>query len=492
LCGIGGSQWRTNHAAHATTIDTLPDDVLLVIFDIFRLSGTDLELRHKPVWNWHILIHVCRRWRQVVFASPLRLDLQLLCTPGTPVRKYLGCWPAFPIAIDYENGRPFSHGSIFEDDVIAALEHPNRVRHIKLTITPSFWRKLAPLLQEPFPVLTLFSICSVDMNVPFLPSGFLGGSAPCLQEIRFRGMPTLALPTLLPPASNLVSLVLFDSDIPQSGISPAALVTGLAMLPRLNNLSIAFVPWSSHTSHWQIRPLPQTRVVLPVLNSFSFDGEGIFLEEFVSQIDTPMLNSIEITYLDFPGTPIPQLSEFLKRSNLKPSLFRNGKIYFDDGDEIHVFVGPGADPEDFPFAIHIPSCEGIYDQVSCMAKVLNHTSTMLSNVVSLEIKAEQLWRLDSEDEDLDRIDWLELLRPFTTVETLNVSLEFSEMIAHALEEMPAETAHQVLPALNLLLLEGEPMESDAKLFATLRNRDCPLPSRPLTIMHYEGSVPEFE
>ena len=475
-----------------TTIDTLPDEVLLGIFDVFRVSRTDFELRHKPVWNWHILIHVCRRWRQIVFGSPLRLDLQLLCTRKTPVRKNLGCWPAFPIVIDYDNGQPFSYDSSFEDDVIAALENPSRVRHIKLSVTNSFWIKLAPLMQESFPVLTSFSIRSLERNVFLFPSRFLGGSAPCLRELRFHGMPTHASPILLSPASNLVSLVLFDCDTTQNGhISPAALVTGLAMLPRLNNLSIAFGSWAQ-TDHWQIYPLPKTRVVLPALNSFSFDGASIFLEDFVSRIDTPMLNSIEITYIDFTGTPIPQLSEFLKRSALKPSRFRDAKIYFDDGDEILVFVGPGGDPEEFPIAYHITSCEGIYDQVSCMAEVLIHTSTMLSNVVRLEIRSEELWRLDDEDEDLDRIDWLELLRPFTAVETLQVSQEFSEMVAHALEEMPAETANQVLPALNLLLLEGEPMESDEKLVATLRDRDCPLPSRPLTVMRYEGPVPKFE
>jgi hypothetical protein len=458
LLGIGRSQWRTNRV---TTIDTLPDNVLLDIFDLSRVSGPDfeldleldLELDRNLVWNWHTLVHVCRRWRQVVFASPIRLDLHLLCTYGTPVRTHLGCWPAFPIIIDYDDEQSLIQDSDFEDDVIAALEHPSRVRHIKLTFTnPSFWGRLAPLMQKPFSKLTLFSINSAGRNVPILPSGFLGGSIPCLQEIRFHGMPTLALPTLLCSASNVVDLALFDLESsPTNGhISLAALVTGLAMLPRLDHLFIGFVPWSLHD--WSLPVPPRAaRVVLPALTSLDFEGETTLLEDFVSQIDAPMLTSIEITYIDIPASPIPELYGFLKRSDsIKSSLLRNSMIYFDGGDTIGVFFGPGAHPKEVPsITIHIKFCEGIHDQVSLMVQVLSQISAMLSNVVRLVIRAERL-------EDLDSICWLHLLYPFTAVKILRVSKEFAKMLAHALKDMPAETATQMLPALDFLL-EGEHM-----------------------------------
>ncbi|KAH8980986.1 hypothetical protein EDB86DRAFT_2977911 [Lactarius hatsudake] len=72
----------------ATTIDTLTDNVLLAIFDLIRISRTSFELHCYPVWNWHTLVHVCHRWRQIIFASPLRLDLQLLHERNTCQEKF--------------------------------------------------------------------------------------------------------------------------------------------------------------------------------------------------------------------------------------------------------------------------------------------------------------------------------------------------------------------------------------------------------------------
>ncbi|KAI9452424.1 hypothetical protein BJY52DRAFT_1214594, partial [Lactarius psammicola] len=66
---------------HSTTIGVLPGNVLLEIFGFCRNNH---DHTRRPVWKWHLLAHVCRMWRQIVFASPRRLNLQILCTPGTP------------------------------------------------------------------------------------------------------------------------------------------------------------------------------------------------------------------------------------------------------------------------------------------------------------------------------------------------------------------------------------------------------------------------
>jgi hypothetical protein len=100
-------------------IETLPDDSLLAIFD-FYVEG--VQVAKKGVEAWQTLVHVCQRWRSVIFGSPRRLNLQLFCTTETPVRDALDVWPPLPLLI---------HGSdspsLGVDNVIAALEHSDRV-----------------------------------------------------------------------------------------------------------------------------------------------------------------------------------------------------------------------------------------------------------------------------------------------------------------------------------------------------------------------------
>jgi hypothetical protein len=80
--------------AGRATINILPDDVLLQILHFDRLEDVSPSWRY----SWHRLVHVCRRWRSVVFASPNFLDLGLLCDTRTRV-ELEGICPPLPIII---------------------------------------------------------------------------------------------------------------------------------------------------------------------------------------------------------------------------------------------------------------------------------------------------------------------------------------------------------------------------------------------------------
>ncbi len=68
----------------------LPDDTLLEIFTFYVDEARGVD-------GWHTLIHVCQRWRTVI-------------------------WPALPIIISDRSGA--MEGA---HDIIAALEHNDRV-----------------------------------------------------------------------------------------------------------------------------------------------------------------------------------------------------------------------------------------------------------------------------------------------------------------------------------------------------------------------------
>jgi hypothetical protein len=116
------------------TICVLPDDVFLQIFG-FHLEYSWSNDDPLAVDDWHTLAHVCQRWRRVVFDSPRRLNLRLLCNPVRSVEKMLDIWPDLPIFV-YDGG---SGRSDMTSNLTAALEQRHRVCHIDLRIPSSLF-----------------------------------------------------------------------------------------------------------------------------------------------------------------------------------------------------------------------------------------------------------------------------------------------------------------------------------------------------------------
>jgi hypothetical protein len=295
---------------HSTTIDILPDDILLEIF-VFILSGRTRFIREYPIWKWHKLVHVCRRWRQLIFASPLRLDLQLLCTHRTSIRKDLGCWPAFPLVIDYHYVRAARLPNL--ENIFAALEQRDRVRHINISVLGPVLEELFAVMEKPFPALThLCFSCENHSYEPITPSAFLGGSTPRLHDISFSGILFSEIPTFLSSACDLVKLRL--DNIPRTSFpSPEAMVACLATLTKLETIFIRFQAPTTRPD--RIRLPPETLVILPSLTSFSFKRDHAYLDDFMARINAPRLNTIDVTYteddfkeLNFPDSLNDQIS----------------------------------------------------------------------------------------------------------------------------------------------------------------------------------------
>ena len=129
------------------TFEALPDDVLLEIFYFYVDGVQDLD-------SWHLLVHVCRRWRHVVFVSPRRLNVQLYCSFKRPVRKMLDVWPALPLVIANITDDPTSPEPEDPDNVLAALEHSDRVYEIYLgAVQDHLLESVVAVMEGPFPSL---------------------------------------------------------------------------------------------------------------------------------------------------------------------------------------------------------------------------------------------------------------------------------------------------------------------------------------------------
>ncbi|KAH9013486.1 hypothetical protein EDB85DRAFT_2219201 [Lactarius pseudohatsudake] len=443
---------------HPATINILPDEIFLEIFALYLCNYKGASWRMR---EWRRLVRVCQRWRQIIYGSPRYLDLLLYSSNGagrrTPVKRDLSSWPALPIVMRYTVQGPDDR-----DEVLALLKHSDRVRLIELTICNSQWGNVVAVMQRPFPVLTCLELAtgySRDVDVPVLPSGFLGGSIPCLQQLVLYRVPFPGLPTLLLSARDLVSLRL-DYIPPTGYISPEAMVAGLSVLTKLKTIWIMFFPQIYLPEQRGRRPDPPMQAVLPALTEFTFRGHSEYLEDLVAQIDAPRLNDFrtelhrpndvrtELDGLEFL-LGFPQLSLFICRTeNLK---FRRAEVEFSDNEiKINLRVDP--------YRLHTDGVlthfglsttfEWSDTHVAHLALIISQIFAMCSNLEYLAVNAcdnHPGWH-----DYIDNTEWLAFFRLLTTVETLYIYGRSAAQVARALEDVPGEMVTEVLPSLRFL------------------------------------------
>jgi hypothetical protein len=442
-------------------IDVLPDDVLLEIFD-FYANVHEFKTRTD---GWQSLVHVCRRWRSLVFESPRRLNLQLYCTPA---RGTLDIWPALPLIIAANMASPSG-----TDNVIAALEQSNRVRKVTL-VYPAAWQleKVLAAMQVPFPELTDLQLISggETETLPVIPDSFLDGSAPRLRIFTLSGISFPGLPKLLLSATHLVNLQL--SDIPHSGcISPEAMVALLFALSSLETLGLVFQSPQSHPD-WESRILrPPKRSVLLALIIFQYRGVIEYLEDLVALIDAPQLKRLDIGFRNQIDFDAPRLAQFINRT----ATFRlcdEAHVHFDNwGTGVALLARYST------LKIEI-SCGEPRWQLSFVAQICNSSLHSLFTVETLYIEhqiSELVWKV----KDIENTLWLQLLLPFTTVKNLYLSKGFAPSIAATLQELVGGRITEVLPSLqNIFVEELEPLgpfqENIGQFVATRQLSDHPI------------------
>ena len=115
--------------------------------------------------------------------------------------------------------------------------------------------------------------------------------------------------------------------------------------------------------------------------------------------------------------------------------------------------------------------------------MLGQISGMLSDVERLAIRAR--FTGCRVRDDASGIPWLAFLLPFTAVKALSVQHELSERFCRALKNVLGVGATEVLPALELLCLENQPVTSVQEFVAARRKV-----SRPVTFINKEGEFQE--
>ena len=453
-------------AAGRVTIDILPDDVLLIIF---YFDGPEDDNR---LWypSWHRLVHVCRRWRSLVFASPNFLDLRLVFDPKTRV-ELAGIWPPFPIIIKNFNYWPFP-------EIDATIVHRDRVREIVVRLSSLQLQRLISAMREPFPALIHLNLGLDPGEVPLvLPDDFLGGCVPRLQPLELQSISFPTLPKFLLSAIDLVDITLWD--IPYSSyISPETLVTCLAVLANLKHLSIEFhTSLRSHPDRVRQHPLPPVRIVLPSLVHFKFVWVSEYLEDLVARIDAPLLDSVCIIFNYKFVFNIPEFGRFLKRT---PRFQTLNEAHIDfDRRGILVTPLPPTWIFDRKPGLRITISVGL----SFMASTLASLFPSIYILEHLYIYGLRNLLKDWKDEIVD-MQWLEIFGPYAAVRNLYLRKEIAQYIAPALQDLVGERVTDMLPILECIFLEelepSGPVEEAIGQFVAARR----LLGRPVVVSHW--------
>ena len=437
--------------AGRVTIDVLPDDVLLHVFHIDRSIYLEDVIDWHPSWPWQRLVHVCRRWRSAIFASPNFLHLRLVCGPRTRL-ELTGIWPPLPIIVRDKPLWPIPDDYDFD----AAIVHPNRVCEINLhNLTMPLFLRLASATQEQFPALIHLRLnygfeLFASRTAPTLPDGFLGGSAPRLQYLWLEHIAFPALPKLLLSTTDLVRLSLWG--IPHSGyFSPEAIVTALAALANLKSLFIRFESPLSRPDPESRGPPSPARTVLPALTSFHFKGVNEYLEDLVARIDAPYLNCITIIFFQQLTFDTPRLARFMRRTAGFQAL-NEAHVTFADYD-VTVLSPPTQTPDERS-GLRI-QYEELDWQLSSLAQIF--TSFFPSVVEHLYIyehdELSYKFSLPRMQGDIKKMRWLEFFHPFAAVKNLYVSKAFTPCIM-PLQGLVGARTTEVLPTLQNVFLEG--------------------------------------
>ena len=454
----------------------VPDLALIEIFDFYMTEALDFDpFRHNRE-AWIILAHVCRKWRDIIFGSPYRLNVRLYFKSRRSVRAMLDIWPHFPIDILGSELRAWN-----VDNIVAALEHTDRIHKIELWDSSKFHLEQAlAAMQKPFPSLTELAVDFFSETTALVvPDSLLSGSAPLLRSLRLRRIqfPLPLLQNLLLSATKLVQLRI--RNISDSGfISPEAMVACLSALTKLEEFELECE--SPRTSTLRSRRLlPSTRCVLPALTSLRFNGSYEYIEDLVIPIDSPLLDNLDVIVFHRPELATPNLAQFVDRTP-KLKALHEARIVFGDSGFSGVSVSlSGTRPRRLDFSVtRTPS-----DQLSvmtqlCISSFLRTFIPVIKQLYVLEIGSQFLFQLAVSQ-------WLDLLGPFTSVEDLYLPRNFSSQIVLTLQGIVGEGMTELLPSLMNIFLEPELApglveEAIGQFVAAL----CPS-SRPIAVLKWD-------
>jgi hypothetical protein len=286
------------------TINRIPDELLVEIVDFYRQHNV-----HNYQW-WFKLIHVCKRWRAVIFASFFRLGLCFVLKPkmGGHMKTIMSRhFPPLPIQIKYDK-RDQNLTPKDMSRVLAALKRPDRIRGISFTGNSDNIGKLFKATKCPFPALESLELYVERCTTLSIPVTFLKGSDLHLRTLSLRHFSLSSTSRFISsiPTLTHLSLVLFaDIGLPSAMLQ---FFSNLQGMPCLSHLDLGVTRYITDL----VQPTkPKDNFPLSKLTSFRYHGHSAFLNTLMAEFVAPSLRDVDIQLQDTTLPPIPYLPQFI-------------------------------------------------------------------------------------------------------------------------------------------------------------------------------------
>ena len=356
--------------------------------------------------------------------------------------------PPLPLTVDYSSEGGITTGD--EEGILLALEQRDRVRHLRLFFPVQNLQKLVTAIDKEFPILEYLIVepWAKDNTAFMLPETL---QAPNLRHLMLRGFACPIRPRLHPTAAILVRLYLIINH-PSAYFQPNTLLQWVSFMPLLESLAIDFTfPVPNRDVERQLTHTPvTTHITLPNLRSFWFEGVSAYLEAIVCRITTPRLEVLIIRLFKQLTFSVPRLVQFMNTTE-NIVRFDDAGIVFKD-KRINVLMSfLEADTNSFIVTV---DCWHLDWQVSSAAQICNALRQVFSAVEHLTLLHEVHGQSSEEHNDVDRIEWRKLLRPFSNVKTLRVKDGLVEQLSRCLRLEDGELPLDLLPELRELTYYG--------------------------------------
>ncbi|KAH9021822.1 hypothetical protein EDB85DRAFT_2293351 [Lactarius pseudohatsudake] len=446
-----------------TAINTLDDDILLGIFNHYRLDyyGWNTQL------GWRKISHVCRRWRHLAYSSAFHLGMHISCTYDTPTVDTLDHLPFLPLFVSY----PCRTVTMSEQDELAvyhALLLRDRVRHIDLNLPPLILHKFLSLMDQPFPILE--DLCLVsranELTNLALPKTFL---APNLRSVILHRVGLLKGLPLLSSTASLVTLVLTEVQA-SDYLCRGELVSHLRSLPNLKKLAIdSLVHTPRPGAEWEPLGKQGPPVTLPNLKELIFEGLTACLERLVTQIRSPLLEYLSITLFNQIAFTLPHLVHF---TNITEGFKLPAATISFWPDSVRITTNNHNAPWNHYGRFNLEvKCERLNQQIDCMTQLCRAINPTLSGVELLRLESFDPDGLaEWQDDEVDDTMWHELLRLFTRAKELRICRVLSEELSSALQEDDVGSDPGLLPSLQALVSDLFWEDEDAPFYSFIHAR----------------------